>query len=145
MSLQGQIPPFNAATKGWKQVEVAILYSHLKEQGGAENVILKQVELLHSIGHNAKCYFSYVDKKFIKPASNPHCYIESYFQQPIPNSKTMRIILSIPLAPLPKKRGHTALPRLRTKPMDRLYPKKTKKNKIRKLHSFAPPFPLHEP
>jgi len=81
-------------------VEVAILYSHLKEQGGAENVILKQVELLHSIGHNAKCYFSYVDKKFIKPASNPHCYIESYFQQPIPNSKTMRIILSIPLAPL---------------------------------------------
>lgn len=50
-----------------------------------------------------KCYFSYVDKKLVKPASNPHCYIESYFRKPIPNSKTIRIILSIPLAPLALK------------------------------------------
>jgi glycosyltransferase involved in cell wall biosynthesis len=101
MSLKGQQK--QATNKRWKPLEVAILYSHLKEQGGAENVILKQVDLLHHSGHRVKCYFSYVDRKFLKPTSNPHCYVDSYFQKSIPNSKTMRIILSIPLAPMTLK------------------------------------------
>ena len=81
-------------------MKIAILYSHLKERGGAENVILKQIDLLHSQGHNTFSYFAYVDKKFIKPASNPHCYIKSYFHSPLPKNKTARILLSIPLSPL---------------------------------------------
>lgn len=81
-------------------MKIGILYSHLKEQGGAESVILKQLELLHHNGHSVRCYFAYVDKKLVKTASNPHCFTQSYFSSPIPNNHIMRIILSIPFAPL---------------------------------------------
>jgi glycosyltransferase involved in cell wall biosynthesis len=82
---------------------VAILYSHLKEKGGAENVILKQVEMLNHKGYETLSYFAYVDKKLAKRSSNPHCYVKSYFNPPLPQSKTARILLSIPLAPLTLK------------------------------------------
>jgi len=81
-------------------LKVAIIYSHLKELGGAERVILKQVELLNNRGCQAECYFAYLDKKLHKESSNPHCYTRSFFTPLIPNNPTVRIILSIPLAPL---------------------------------------------
>jgi len=81
-------------------LKIAVLYSHLKEQGGAENVILKQVELLQGNGHNADCFFAYVDKQLAKNFSNPVDLVKCYFNSPIPNSEIMRILLSIPLAPL---------------------------------------------
>ena len=81
-------------------MKVAIIYSHLKELGGAERVILKQVELLNNRGCQAECYFAYLDKKLHKESSNPHCYTRSFFTPLIPNNPTVRIILSIPLAPL---------------------------------------------
>lgn len=72
----------------------------MKEKGGAENVILKQVELLNHSHHEALSYFAYVDKKLAHRTSNPHCYVKSYFSRLLPRSKTARILLSIPLAPL---------------------------------------------
>lgn len=77
-------------------MKVSILYSHLKERGGAENVILKQAELLGR-RHDVKCYFAYVEKGLQELLNNP---ISSYYKFPIPNNETARIILSIPLAPL---------------------------------------------
>lgn len=79
-------------------LKVAILYSHLKELGGAERVILKQVELFHQKGYDAECYFAYVDKNLRKESKNPHCYTKSFFTPLIPNSPAIRIILSVPLA-----------------------------------------------
>jgi glycosyltransferase involved in cell wall biosynthesis len=84
-------------------VRIALVYSHLKELGGAENVILKQFELLHKDGYDTKCYFAYVDKSQKKGTPNPHNYIESYFHWLLPCNKTARIILSMPLAPLTLK------------------------------------------
>ncbi|NWF86392.1 glycosyltransferase family 4 protein [Candidatus Bathyarchaeota archaeon] len=81
-------------------MKIAILYSHLKELGGAERVILKQVELFHQKGYNAECFFAYVDKNLRKESSNPHCYTKSFFTSFVPNSPAIRIILSVPLAPL---------------------------------------------
>jgi len=81
-------------------LKIAILYSHLKELGGAERVILKQVELFHEKGHNAQCFFAYVDKNLHKESSNPHCYTKSFFTSLIPNIPAIRIISSMPLAPL---------------------------------------------
>jgi len=81
-------------------MKIAILYSHLKELGGVENVILKQSELLRERGHNVKCYFAYVDKRSPKNLINPRGYIKSYFNSLIPHNEAIRIILSIPLAPL---------------------------------------------
>lgn len=81
-------------------MEVGIVYSHFSEKGGVENVILKQAELLHSKGHDVKSYFAYIDEHALKATSNPHHYIEDYLGNPIPNRKTVRIILSLPLAPL---------------------------------------------
>jgi len=81
-------------------MSIGILYSHFTERGGAENVILKQVDMLHHIGYDVKCYFAYVDKKLVKPASNPHCYVDDYFGNKIPHFKTARILMSLPLAPL---------------------------------------------
>lgn len=81
-------------------MKIAILYSHLKELGGAERVILKQVELFHKKGHLAECFFAYVDKSLRKESPNPHCYTKSFFTSLIPNGPAIRIILSIPLAPL---------------------------------------------
>jgi glycosyltransferase involved in cell wall biosynthesis len=87
-------------------LKIAILYSHLKELGGAERVILKQVELFRKKGHNAECLFAYVDKNLRRETKNPHCYTKSFFKSLIPNNPALRIILSMPLAPL-------ALPALR--------------------------------
>jgi len=81
-------------------LKIGILYSHLKELGGAERVILKQVDMFRKQGHEADCYFAYVDKNLRKESANPHCYIKSYFNSLIPNNPLTRIILSIPLAPL---------------------------------------------
>lgn len=81
-------------------MKIAILYSHLKELGGAERVILKQVELFHSKGYDAECFFAYLDKNLRKESRNPHCYTKSFFKSFIPNNPATRIILSIPLAPL---------------------------------------------
>jgi glycosyltransferase involved in cell wall biosynthesis len=85
---------------GENRLKIAILYSHLKELGGAERVILKQVELLHKKGHDAECFFAYVDKNLRKESANPHCYTKSFFTALIPNNPAVRIILSVPLAPL---------------------------------------------
>jgi len=81
-------------------VPIGVLYSHFTERGGAENVILKQVDMLHHKGYDVKCYFAYVDRRLVKPASNPHCYVDDYFGKGIPNFKTARILMSLPLAPL---------------------------------------------
>ncbi len=80
-------------------MKIAILYSHLKELGGAERVILKQVDLFRKQGHLADCFFAYVDKNLRKESANPHCYTKSFFTSLIPNNPATRIILSIPLAP----------------------------------------------
>jgi len=84
-------------------LKIAIVYSHFEERGGAEKVILKQVELLRRKGYEAECYFAYVDKKRVKPLSNPHIYIKSFFSSLFPPSKTLRIVASLPLAPLTAK------------------------------------------
>ena len=81
-------------------MKIAILYSHLKELGGAERVILKQVDLLHKRGHDAECFFAYVDKNLRKESANPHCFTKSFFRSLIPNNPAIRIISSIPLAPI---------------------------------------------
>jgi len=81
-------------------LKIAILYSHLKELGGAERVILKQVDSLRKTGHEANCFFAYVDKSLRKESANPHCYTKSFFSKLIPNNPAVRIISSIPLAPL---------------------------------------------
>lgn len=78
-------------------MKIGILYSHLKELGGAERVILKQVDMFRKQGHEADCYFAYVDKNLRKESANPHCYTKSYFNSLIPNNPLTRIILSIPL------------------------------------------------
>lgn len=83
---------------------IGILYSHFTERGGAENVILKQVDMLHHKGYSVKCYFAFVDRRLVKPASNPHCYVDEYFSNEILRFKTGRILLSLPLAPLAMKR-----------------------------------------
>jgi glycosyltransferase involved in cell wall biosynthesis len=90
--------------KGADQVSVGILYSHFTERGGAENVILKQVDMLHRKGYDVKCYFAFVDKRLVKPASNPHCYVDEYFGNSVWRSKTFRILLSLPLAPATMKK-----------------------------------------
>jgi glycosyltransferase involved in cell wall biosynthesis len=81
-------------------LKVAIIYSHLKELGGAERVILKQVDLFNKKGYDAKCFFAYLSKELHKESANPHCYTKSFFNPIIPNNPTIRIIASIPLAPL---------------------------------------------
>ncbi len=81
-------------------MKIAILYSHLRELGGAERVILKQVDLFHKKGYDTNAFFAYVDKNLRKETANPHCYTKSFFSSLIPNSPAIRIISSIPLSPL---------------------------------------------
>ncbi len=83
---------------------IGILYSHFTERGGAENVILKQVDMLNHEGYDVKCYFAFVDRQLVKPASNPHCFVDEYFGNSVMRSKTFRILLSLPLAPLTARR-----------------------------------------
>jgi len=82
-------------------MQIGIIYSHLKERGGAENVILKQTEMLNWKGYKAKCFFAYVEKNF-DLKSNPHCYVDTYLPR-LPRRQTIRILTSIPLAPLTVK------------------------------------------
>jgi len=89
--------------KGLSELRIGVIYSHFSERGGAENVILKQLELLRYNGYDVRCYFAYVKNELLKPSSNPHCYINDYFDKLLPNLKTLRIILSLPLAPLTLK------------------------------------------
>ena len=79
-------------------MDIGLLYSHLSERGGVENVILKQAELLRSRGHNARCYFAYLERNVLR--SDACDYVDSYFRGLLPNNKTTRIVLSLPLAPL---------------------------------------------
>lgn len=81
-------------------MRLAILYSHLTEFGGAESVVLKQAELLHSHGHKVSCHFAYVDKRLAKGFTDHGPTVKSYFKFPVPNIEVFRIISSIPLAPL---------------------------------------------
>jgi glycosyltransferase involved in cell wall biosynthesis len=81
-------------------LKIGIVYSHLKELGGAERVILKQVDLFHKKGHDANAFFAYVDKNLHKETANPHCYTKSFFTKLLPNSPAVRIISSLPLSPL---------------------------------------------
>lgn len=78
------------------------MYTHLNEKGGVENVISNQIQMLREKGYDAEGYFAYLDEKARKP-SNPHCYMHTYIQKPVPNNKTLRIITSIPFAPLTLK------------------------------------------
>ncbi len=81
-------------------MKIGIVYSHLKELGGAERVILKQVDQLHKKGHNVNAFFAYVDKSLRKESANPHCYTKSFFSKLVPNNPATRIVSSIPLSPL---------------------------------------------
>lgn len=83
-------------------MKIAIIYSHLNERGGVENVIYNQIRMLRRRGYDTEGYFAYVDEKAKKP-TNPHCYMHSYFAKLVPNHKTLRIIASLPLAPLTAK------------------------------------------
>ena len=81
-------------------MKLAILYSHLREFGGVERVVLKQAELLQGHGHEATCHFAYVDAKRFAEYAKDNKAIQSYFRFFIPNNETLRVILSLPLAPL---------------------------------------------
>jgi len=85
-------------------VPIGIVYSHYAERGGVENVMLMQASMLSRLGYSVKCYFAYVDKSLIDPASNPHCYVDDYFGDGLPHFKTARILLSLPLAPLTSRK-----------------------------------------
>jgi len=87
-----------------ESMTIGIVYSHYSERGGVENVMLKQASMLNRRGYNAKCYFAYVDKNMLKPAYNPHCYVDDYFGNSLPHFKTARILLSLPLAPLTSRK-----------------------------------------
>ena len=78
----------------------AVLYSHLREFGGVERVVLKQAELLRGHGHEATCHFAYVDKERFTDIVEDNETIQSYFNSLIPNNETLRVVLSLPLAPL---------------------------------------------
>ncbi|MCK4633872.1 glycosyltransferase family 4 protein [Candidatus Bathyarchaeota archaeon] len=84
-------------------MRLAILYSHLREFGGAEGVVLKQAELLQSHGHDVSCYFAYVDKSLVKGLADFKPKVESFLEFPVPNIEIFRLISSIPLAPLTLK------------------------------------------
>lgn len=73
-----------------------MLYSHLKEYGGVERIILKQSELLARKGYETTCYFAYIDPKMQHDTQRN---IRSYFDLPIVNNQTLKISLSMPLAP----------------------------------------------
>ncbi len=79
-------------------MRIAILYSHLREFGGAERIALKQAELLRSRGDEATCFFAYVDARRLREDFESQVS-RSYFSFLIPNDETLRIMLSLPLAP----------------------------------------------
>ncbi|MDH5448166.1 MAG: glycosyltransferase family 4 protein [Candidatus Bathyarchaeota archaeon] len=81
-------------------MRLAILYSHLREFGGVERVVLKQAELLRGQGHEVTCLFAYVDTKRFTEYVKDKVTIQSYFNPFIPNNETLRVVLSLPFAPL---------------------------------------------
>jgi glycosyltransferase involved in cell wall biosynthesis len=84
-------------------MRIGIVYSHFSEGGGVENVILNQMKLLRDIGHKVNCYFAYVDEN-LSHLHNLQEYMHHYYPDTlIPNNKTLRVLLSLPLAPLTTK------------------------------------------
>lgn len=81
-------------------MKLAILYSHLREFGGVERVVLKQAELLQGIGYEATCYFAYINAKRFTEYVKDKDVIRSYFNPVMPNNETLRVVLSLPFAPL---------------------------------------------
>lgn len=81
-------------------MKISIIYSHLTEIGGAENVILMQLRSLLEKGHEVKCHFAYVNEHLTEKSENPHSFITNYMDIPIFKDETINIILSIPLAPI---------------------------------------------
>jgi len=88
---------------GGKSLRLSILYSHLTELGGAENVILTQLKLLRKRDHKVKCYFTYVDEHLTQKSENPHRFIENYLNLPILRNEVINLLLSIPFAPFRAK------------------------------------------
>lgn len=85
-------------------MRIGIVYSHFSEGGGVENVILNQMKLLRSIGHEVNCYFAYVDENLLH-LLNLKKHIHHYYPNTLPiNSKTIRVLLSIPMAPITAKK-----------------------------------------
>jgi glycosyltransferase involved in cell wall biosynthesis len=81
-------------------MRIGIVYSHFSEGGGVENVILNQMKLLRNIGHEVNCYFAYVDENLLHLLNlqkHVHYYYPDAF---LPNNKTLRVLLSVPMAPL---------------------------------------------
>jgi len=86
-------------TGGGKELRISVLYSHLTELGGAENVILTQLKLLRKKGHKVKCHFAYVDEHLTEKSENPHRFVENYLNLPLLKSESFNILLATPLAP----------------------------------------------
>jgi glycosyltransferase involved in cell wall biosynthesis len=86
-------------TAGGKLLKLSILYSHLTELGGAENVIFSQLKFLRKSGHDVRCHFAYMDEKLTQKSENPHRFTETYLNLPLINSEVINPILSVPLAP----------------------------------------------
>lgn len=84
-------------------MKISILYSHLTEIGGAENVILTQLKSLLKEGHEVTCHFAYVDERLTEKSENPHRFINNYMNLPISRNEAINIILAIPYAPLKAK------------------------------------------
>lgn len=85
-------------------MRIGIIYSHFSEGGGLENVILNQVKILINNGHNVNCYFAYLDRN-LSLTLNLQIHMHSYYpDRLIPNNKTLKVLLSIPMAPLTTKK-----------------------------------------
>lgn len=82
---------------------LSIIYSHLTELGGAENVILAELKLLRKNDHKVKCYFTYVDEHLTQKSENPHRYTETYMKLPLVKNEMINLLLSVPLAPFGAK------------------------------------------
>jgi glycosyltransferase involved in cell wall biosynthesis len=85
-------------------MRIGIVYSHFSEAGGVENVILNQMRILRNIGHEVNCYFAYVDENLLR-LLNLQKHIYHYYPDTfLPNNKTLRVLLSVPMAPLTIKK-----------------------------------------
>jgi len=82
-------------------LRVGIVYGHLGEYGGVENVVLNQAKLLRKVGYDAYCFFSHVNPNLLDRLNEEEKskYVRYYFRFPAPNNETVRLALSIPLAP----------------------------------------------
>ena len=81
-------------------MRISLLYSHLTEIGGAENVILTQLKSLRKKGYEVKCHFAYADEHLTEKSENPHRFVENYLNLPILKNEVINILLAVPFAPL---------------------------------------------